>query len=109
LKIRGIDHIPSFKNRKRAIFDVKKGHMRTLTPASVKKRMDSLENAIVSALYSACQISEDVMHSECLKRLRTALSGLCDDSIKEIPCGDWDTIYVPNGEEGADILVERLT
>lgn len=101
--------IPSFKNRKRAILDRNTGKMRTLTEPSVKKRMDLIENAILSELYSSVQIREGETHSECLKRLRIALSGLCDDSTKEIPQGQWETIHhVTKGKEGAIIEIEEL-
>lgn len=105
LTITGLGHIPSHKNRKRAILDKSKGHLRTLTEPSIKKRMDRLENAILFALYSWCQTSVLGMHSGCSKQLRTALSGLCDDSIKEVPEGSWDVEYVPKGQEGCVIQI----
>ncbi len=56
----------------------------------VKLKMERLENAILSALYSESQIDGNETHSECWKRLRTLLCGLSDDSIREIPAGSWD-------------------
>lgn len=107
LQLRGF-HCPSFKNTKRAILDSNTNQFRTLTPGKIKKRMQALENAIVSALYSASQIVGNETHSECLKRLRTVCSDLLDDSVKEIPAGEWDTVYVLPGEEGLDITIEIL-
>ena len=108
LRIRGVGHIPSFKNRKRAILDSNTGKMRTLTEPDIKKRMDRLENAIFCELYSSSQITEGETRQECLKRLRIALSGLFDDSILQIPQGSWETQRVPKGEEGAIITLEQL-
>jgi len=108
LKVVGAGHIPAFKNRKRAILDRNTGKMRTLTEPSVKKRMDRIENLILSELYSCIQMKGQEMPSECLKQLQTVLSGLCNDSIKEIPRGSWDSIKVSKGWEGAIIEIEEL-
>lgn len=70
--------------------------------------MDQLENAIVSALYSLSQTGGAGMPSECSKLLRTVLSGLSDDSLKEIPCGEWDVRYVPKGSEGLELTITKL-
>lgn len=99
---------PSFKNSKRAIKDRNSGKMRTLTPAKIKARMDELENAILSALYSGSQIIEGETHSECWKRLRTVLSGLSDDSIQEIPCGSWAVEFTSKENEGVTIELTLL-
>jgi hypothetical protein len=79
-----------------------------ITEPKVKKRMRALEDAIVSELYSLCQTTGQGTPSECLKQLRTAASGLLDDSIKELPSGSWDVRYVPIGEEGLEITIEEL-
>jgi len=106
--VTGIGHTPSFKNHKRAIKDSKSGKLRTLTDPDVAKRVERLENAILSALYSESQIIGSETHSECWRRLRTLLSGLSDDSIREIPAGSWDVEYVPQGQEGVIIEITRL-
>lgn len=108
LEIKGVGHIPSFKNSKRAILDRNSGNFRTLTPGKIKKRMDKLENAILSALYSTCQTTGGATPSGCLKLWRTFLSGLRDDSVREIPSGSWDCDYVPKGQEGITIIIERI-
>jgi hypothetical protein len=100
--------IPSFKNRKTAILDSASGKMRTLTQKSVKERMDRMESAIVSQLYSISHPTESATPLECLKQLRTFLSGLSDDSIREIPCGSWDVQRCKKGEEGATIIIEEI-
>lgn len=108
LTIKGVGVIPAFKNRKRAIQDRNTGKMRTLTEPSIKKRMDRIENAILFALYSLCATADAETQQECLKQLRIALSGLSDDSIRELPQGSWGTEYVKKGEEGAMITIEQL-
>lgn len=70
--------------------------------------MDQLENAIVSALYSLSQTGGAVTPSECSKQLRTVLSGLCDDSLKQIPAGAWGTEYVNREDEGLVIIIEQI-
>lgn len=99
---------PSFKNRKRAILDSKTNKMRTLTEPEVKQRMQELEDAIAFALFSACQTGANETHLGCSKRLRTALSGLFDDSVREIPCGSWDTFLVDPEFEGIEITIEEI-
>jgi hypothetical protein len=103
LRIRGIGHIPSKKN---AHYPLTNGGLGI--DKSVRERMKYLEYAIESALYSLCQTTESGMRSECLKQLRTRLSGLLDDSIREIPSGAWATVKVPKGEEGLDIIIDVL-
>src|SRR5688572_6854249 len=105
LSIRGLGEVPSFKNRKIAILDSRTKKHRTLTEPAIKERMDRMENAIVFALYSESQIRDGETHSECWKRLRTFLSGLYDDSIHQIPCGEWDVIFVAKGQEGFDLEI----
>lgn len=99
---------PSFKNSKRSILDRNTGRQRTLTPGKVKRRMDQLEDAIVSALFSWSQTKEGVMRLACWKQSPTALFGPSDDSIKEIPCGEWDVRYVEKSQEGLEITFTSL-
>lgn len=99
---------PSHKNRKRPVIHSKTGKLHEIIEPSVKDRMQHLEDAILSALYSASQIVGKETHSECWKRLRTVLSGLSDDSIREIPCGSWDVEYVSKGSEGISIHITEL-
>lgn len=108
LEMQNTGHCPSFKNRKRAIRDGQTGQLRTLTEPKIKQRMAMLEAAILCALYSESQIIGSETHSECWKRLRTFLSGLCDDSILEIPTGSWEVERVPKGQEGLLIEITRL-
>lgn len=108
LTIRGVGHIPSFKNAKRAILDKNTGRMRTLTQGKIKKRMDALEDAIVFALFSWFQTSGDATQRACWKPSLTHSFGPSDDSILEIPCGEWDVRYVAPGEEGVEITIQEI-
>lgn len=102
------DHVPSFKNTKRSILDSRTGLQRTLTPGNIKKRMRQLESRMLSALNSLCLTPGNEMDLECQRRLRTALSGLCDDSLMEIPKFEFDTCYVEPGVEGVEIEITPL-
>ena len=108
IQIEGIGHVIPFKNRKRAVMNRNTGKMRTLTEPSVAQWMDRAVSSIESQLYSACQTTGDVTQQECLKQLRTFLSGLSDDSLREIPEGSWKVERVPKGQEGAVITITQL-
>lgn len=108
IKLTGLGHCPSFKNRKRTRVDRKTLKPHNFTDPKHKKRMDALEDAITLALFSWYPIDVKETRSECLKQLRTLLSGLCDDSIQEIPCGTWATEHVKPGEEGLRIRITKL-
>lgn len=103
LIVTGIGHCPSKKNKHYSGING-----RILMDKKTKARMQSLESAILSELYSASQIRGNETHLECLKRLRTLLSSLCDDSIREIPAGSWAVEYVEKGQEGAEIIISTL-
>jgi hypothetical protein len=106
LKVITGSNVPSFKNRKRAILDKNTGRMRTLTEPDIKRRMRELEAAIESALYSWSQTGVPETDLECRKQLRIALSGLQDDSLKEIPEFSFGVRYVEAGQEGVEITIE---
>jgi len=103
LVVSGTGHIPSFKNHKHS---GKSGFV--YTDPKVKKRVKRLEENILCGLYSLCRTNESETHLECLKRLRTALFGLCDDSIREIPQGEWNVEYVEKGKEGVRIEITTI-
>lgn len=96
-------HIPSKKNHHYPSADGR----RVLIDQSVRLRMKQLEEAILSELYSLSVIIGGETPSACLKPLQTLLSGLCDDSIKEIPSGSWGVRRVPKGQEGVEISIFR--
>jgi hypothetical protein len=92
------DNCPSFKNRKRM----------GRTPKAIKQRMLQLENRIVSALYSLSEMPPSATALEWPKQLRTALSGLSDDSLTEIPEFSFGVRFVEPGCEGVEITIEKL-
>lgn len=95
--------VPSFKNCKRV---TKRGGL--ITDPEIKKRMQALESAILSALYSAYQTGKRETDLECRKQLQTALCGLRDDSLKEIPEFSFGVEYVEKGSEGVTIVITEL-
>jgi hypothetical protein len=108
VEIKGWGHVPSFKNAKRMCFNRKTGKPFPVTEKRVKQWMDNSEDSIVSQLFSMCQTTADETQPECLKQLQTFLSGLSDDSVREIPEGSWSVLKVPAGCEGVSILIERI-
>ena len=99
--------VPSFKNRK-AMRVTSSGNRQLMTDPKIVERMDRLENATVAALFSLSQTFGSGTPSECSKQLQTFLSGLLDDSIREIPCGEWDVQFVEKGQEGFSVEIEKL-
>jgi hypothetical protein len=109
LKVVTGDNVPSFKNRKRSILDSATGQQRTLTPKKIKERMALLQGRIESVLYSLYQTGERETDLACRKQLRTALSGLSDDSLVEMPEFSFGVRYVEKGFEGVEITIEWKT
>lgn len=97
-------HIMSKKNKH---YPSAGGH-RILMDKKTKVHMENLENAILFELYSSSRTTESETHSECLKQLRTVLSGLSDDSIREVPSGSWGVEYATKGNEGVAITITPL-
>lgn len=96
-------HIPSKKNHH---FPGKGG--RVLIDKKVKERILELENAILCELFSLSAMLASGTPSACSRPLRTLLSELCDDSIREIPSGSWGVRYVKKGQEGVEITIMEL-
>jgi hypothetical protein len=102
LKIRGVGHVPSFKNGKMM------ARGRLITHPEKQKWMEQAARIIESQLRSALltdgtgTLTEPQAHSLILTSLPL------DDSLVWIgfPCGDWQR--VSKGDEGADITIEKL-
>jgi hypothetical protein len=108
LEIRGLGHIPTFKNSKSLAVDPE-GKPLTFTKKEYRATMDAITQSIVSQLFSACQTSG--IETPTVESLRSWIvsSMPLDDSWKWIPkSGGWDCIVVEKGEEGADIIIEQL-
>lgn len=95
--------IPSKKNHH---FPGKGGHV--LIDKPIKERMAQLEDGILSALYLWCQTRESGTDLAWQKHARMLLSGLSDDSLREIPQSSFGVEYVPKGSEGVIITIELL-
>lgn len=100
--------VPSHKNSKFATTSQRSGKPEIFGNPEVRQRMKVLEGAIVSALYSSSPTTGGATGSAWLKQLRTALSGLCDDSLREIPESSFGVEYVETGSEGVKIEIEEL-
>lgn len=101
IKIRGVGNIAAFKNRKRISGD------RLVTERGVKKRMQSLQRAIESALRSASTL-DGVPTSMDARRAFLTASLPHDDCWTCIPELIVTGELVLPGEEGCDITIERI-
>lgn len=107
LRIRGIDHVPSFKNTK-SIFKKKTGQRFIGTAPKKKKWMDQATQILESQLRSEFQTRGIGTSMEPPARYSIASLIPLDDSrqwIKELTV---TYVKVPKGEEGADIVVEQI-
>jgi hypothetical protein len=109
LQVRGLGHVISFKNKKRAILDRHTGKMRTMTEAKAQEWMKRCVQAFESQLICAYQTTEGAMPMARSRRSWIAWSVPQDDSVTWIPEEMIRVVRVAKGEEGADILIERLT
>jgi hypothetical protein len=98
LTIRGLGHVPSFKNS-RVLF---------LTNPRNRAWMKKAAASIESQLRSAYRIDDHAMETGASLLCWIATRMPLDDSLDWIgvPCGNWRRVR--KGEEGADILIERL-
>lgn len=111
LQVRGLGHCIAFKNRKRSILDRNTGLQRTLTDPEAKKWMERCKKLFTQQLLSAYRTEGGAIRTESSQRFWTALfnpSRKFDDSCKIIPSIDIRCIRVPEGEEGADLVIELL-
>jgi len=101
-------HVPSFKNRKRAIKDSKTGKLRTLTEPSVKRWMEACIQSFASQLLSGEAIygketQTGVYQPSWIVSLLPASDSM--NWLKELH------VYVTEcqtGEEGAEIIIEQI-
>lgn len=100
--------VPSFKNRKRAILDRNTGKMRTLTEPHTKQWMERCIKSFESQLYSAMQtIAGGTLTAQQARSLIVSALPL-DDSRAWIPEMHIHSIDVEIGEDGADVIIERI-
>ena len=104
LQIRGLSHVPSFKNSKLLLWRQK----RIITKPEYQHWMDAATRSIESQLRSALATS-GIGTTTGLTALWPIASLLpLDDSRKWIPEHCVRTRLVSRGDEGADILIERI-
>lgn len=108
LNVLGLGHVPSFKNKKRAILDRNTGKMRTLTEPEAAKWMQKCEDAFVSQLKSLYQTTEAVMPMVRSPRSWIACVAPYDDSVNIIREIHLTVHDAPKGCEGATITIEPL-
>ena len=103
LSIRGVGHVPAFKNGKMM------ARGRLITHPEKQKWMDGAARSIASQLSSMfpTTATETQTGPQAPSLILTSLP--LDDSLAWIgfPLGDWQR--VKKGEEGADIIIERIS
>jgi hypothetical protein len=105
LVIRGLTHVPSFKNSKQLIG----GHPpRLITKPERKQWMDRCEASFVSQFISLYQTTESVMPMVRSRRSWIACVAPLNDSVKNIPELHVYVKRVKKSDEGAVILIEPL-
>lgn len=106
LKIRGLSNPISFKNSK-CIWKRRNGKPFIATEPRFKTWMQRAAQLIASQLSSESAIRGFGTTPECLKRF--AMSSLPhDDRWLALEIGSVRTILVPKGEEGCDMIIERI-
>lgn len=108
LRVKGLRHVPSFKNTKRAIIDGNTGRLRTLTPRITKQWMKRCEDAFVSQLESLYQTNEAAMPTARSRQSWIACVAPFDDSVNHIREILLTVADVEKGKEGAVILIEPI-
>lgn len=108
LAVRQQGHVPAFKNKKRAIQDKRTGKMRTLTEPKVAEWMEQCIQSLESQLFLALATAAEGTLMGRSRQSWIASSLPLDDSRQWIPeqhiyCKD-----VTKGEEGAEIIIERI-
>jgi hypothetical protein len=109
LHVKGMGHVPSFKNKKRAIVDGKTGKTRTLTEPKTKAWMEKCEASFESQLRSAYQTI--ATGTQTVRSLRSWIACVAplNDSVRHIIEERIRVEFVAPGEEGASLTIERET
>lgn len=104
LVLRGQGHVPSFKNGKMILWSQR----RTMTKPEVQKWMTRAVESFASQLRCALATNATGTTTAPIPLSLIASSLPLDDSRKWIPEHCVKTQLVARGEEGADILIERV-
>ncbi len=106
--IKGLGHVPSFKNTKSIFRRKGSGVPFIMTNPARKEWMDKAIQLIESQLRSKCQTIAGATATEHSLHSWIASSMPLDDSRQWIPEIHVTVEEVPKGEEGAEIKIERL-
>jgi hypothetical protein len=106
-------HIPSFKNSKRWVTKLPNGkplkRPLLITSPEYQEWMAQAVQSLEFQLLSTSPTDSGGTQPE-RSRLFAMLSLLpVDDSVNDLPEGSWKVVKVPPGEEGCQIVIERLT
>ncbi len=104
--IKGMGHVPSFKNNKRAILDTRTGRMRTMTDAKTQAWMKRAILVLESQLRSLLVTDVTGTVTGLIQPCKIASSVPLDDCLDWIPEHSVSVRTVSKGEEGAEILIE---
>lgn len=107
LTVTGLGHVPGFKNSKKIIRNPRTKALMIVSDAGLKKRMDAITQSFVSQLRSASATASDATQTGAPPP-SLMLSLPRDDNWTWIPELVVTATLVPRGEEGAEILIERL-
>lgn len=110
LAVRHQGHIPSFKNNKRAVM-IKTAHSErfgVVTKNSTRKWMKNCIRSFELQLFSSTVTTAQGMLTAHSRHSLIASSVPADDSRQWIPEIHVRCIEVPEGEEGAEIIIERI-
>jgi hypothetical protein len=102
LEIKGLGHVPSFKNNKLLTRD------RLITNPENQVFMDWLTRSFESQLLSACRMTAAGTQTAPSPQFWTALSGQFDDSVQWIPEISVKAQRCPKGDEGATVTLELI-
>lgn len=120
LKVRGVDNITSFKNSKDIVQLPIKGAQKCqtcgkrpgrpmlITKKERKQQMELITASLESQLFSALATSGLAITMAPIPLCKIASLLPLDDSRQWIPELCVSTLLVAKGEEGADIMIERI-
>lgn len=108
LLVEGQGHVPSFKNKKRAILNRASGKMRTLTDPETQRWMRKCEDSFVSQLHSWYRTNVIETQTEPCQPCLIASFMPSDDSVNHIREINVMVRDVVKGEEGAILMIECL-
>lgn len=107
LVVQGLGEVPTFKNRK-VIGRNRKGRPLLYTKTEVKERMELLIKAIEYQLHSSLLTDETGTVMECIPRSKIVSSLPLDDSLIWIGSHSVNWRRVRKGEEGFEIVIEKV-